>query len=81
MKAREICRRTAVELAEQNYPMVIGLVIPFGASNFHSGYPGTVSIQREGLIALLIRDGYMRLYKSGFRNLSSSTAMTAVCHP
>jgi len=67
MEAREICRRTAIRLAEQNCPVVIGPVIPFGTSNFHLGYPGTVSIKPETLIAL-IRDICMSLYKSGFRN-------------
>ncbi|CAN5684057.1 creatininase family protein [soil metagenome] len=67
MEAREICRRSAMRLAEQNCPVVIGPVIPFGTSNFHLDYPGTVSVKPETLIAL-IRDICMSLYKSGFRN-------------
>lgn len=67
MEAREICRRTAIRLAELNCPVVIGPVIPFGTSNFHLGYPGTVSVKPETLIAL-IRDVCMSLYKGGFRN-------------
>jgi creatinine amidohydrolase/Fe(II)-dependent formamide hydrolase-like protein len=80
MEAREICRRTAVRLAEQYYPVVIGPVLPFGASSFHPGYPGTVSIKPERLIAL-IRGEYMHLYKTVFAILTSSAAMVTVCHP
>jgi hypothetical protein len=32
MEGREICRRTAIRLAEKNCPVVIGPVIPFGTS-------------------------------------------------
>jgi len=66
MEAREICRRTALRLAELNCPVVIGPVIPFGTSSFHLGYPGTVSLKPETLIAL-IRDVCLSLYQSGFR--------------
>ncbi|HMN27739.1 MAG TPA: creatininase family protein [Caldilineaceae bacterium] len=66
MEAREICRRTALRLAAMGHPVVIGPVIPFGTSNFHLGYPGTVSLKTETLIAL-IRDVCMSLYSGGFR--------------
>ena len=67
MEAREICRRTAIRLAEQGCPVVIGPVIPFGTSNFHLDYPGTISLKTQTLIAL-IRDVCMSLYSGGFRN-------------
>ncbi|MDQ3249107.1 MAG: creatininase family protein [Chloroflexota bacterium] len=67
MEAREICRRTAIHLAERGCPVVIGPAIPFGTSNFHMAYPGTISLKTETLIAL-IRDVCMSLYKGGFRN-------------
>lgn len=61
MEAREICRRTALRLAEVDCPVVIGPVMPFGTSSFHMGYPGTVSLKPATLIAL-IRDVCMSLY-------------------
>jgi creatinine amidohydrolase len=66
MEAREICRRVAMRLAEAGCPLVIGPLIPFGASNFHLGYPGTVSLKTATLIAL-IDDVCLSLYTSGFR--------------
>lgn len=66
MEAREICRRAALSLAASGCPVVIGPVIPFGTSNFHLGYPGTVSLKPETLIALS-RDVCLSLYQSGFR--------------
>lgn len=66
MEAREICRRAALRLAGEGCPVVIGPVIPFGTSNFHLGYAGTVSLKTETLIAL-IRDVCLSLYASGFR--------------
>ena len=67
MEAREICRRTAVRLAEQGCPVVIGPVIPFGTSSFHMGFPGTVSISSSTLITLL-KEVCLSLYQGGFRN-------------
>lgn len=66
MEAREICRRVALQLEAEGCPVVIGPVIPFGTSNFHLGYPGTVSLKPETLIALS-RDICRSLYQSGFR--------------
>jgi len=67
MEAREICRRTAIRLAEQDCPVVIGPVIPFGTSSFHMGFPGTVSISASTLITLL-KEVCLSLYQGGFRN-------------
>lgn len=66
MEAREICRRVALRLEAEGCPVVIGPLIPFGTSNFHMGYPGTVSLKPETLIALS-RDVCLSLYQSGFR--------------
>lgn len=66
MEAREICRRVALRLEEEGCPVVIGPLVPFGTSNFHMGYPGTVSLKPETLIALS-RDVCLSLYQSGFR--------------
>jgi creatinine amidohydrolase len=66
MEAREICRRAAIRLGAQGCPVVIGPTIPFGTSNFHLGYPGTISLKTETLIAL-IRDVCLSLYAGGFR--------------
>ncbi|MFN3331611.1 MAG: creatininase family protein [Caldilinea sp.] len=66
MEAREICRRVALQLEAEGCPVVIGPVIPFGTSNFHLGYVGTVSLKPETLIALS-RDVCLSLYQSGFR--------------
>ena len=67
MEAREICRRTAIRLAEQSCPVVIGPVIPFGTSSFHMGFPGTVSISASTLI-ILLKEVCLSLYHGGFRN-------------
>lgn len=67
MEAREICRRTAVRLAEQGCPVVIGPVIPFGTSSFHMGFPGTVSIS-SGTLVTLLKEVCLSLYQGGFRN-------------
>ena len=45
-------RRVALKLETEGCPVVIGPVIPFGTSNFHLGYAGTVSLKPETLIAL-----------------------------
>jgi creatinine amidohydrolase len=66
MEAREICRRSALQLEAAGYPVVIGPVIPFGTSAFHLDYPGTISLKAETLIALS-RDVCLSLYRSGFR--------------
>jgi len=66
MEAREICRRAALRLQEAGCPVVIGPVVPFGTSNFHMEYPGTVSLKPETLIALT-RDICKSLYAGGFR--------------
>lgn len=66
MEAREICRRAALQLEAEGCEVVIGPVIPFGTSNFHLGYPGTISLKAETLIALS-RDVCLSLYQSGFR--------------
>src|ERR671933_386522 len=47
MEAREICRRTAIRLAQQDCPVVIGPVIPFGTSSFHLDFPGSISISSQ----------------------------------
>lgn len=66
-EAREICRRTAVRLAAQNCPVVVGPVIPFGTSSFHMGFPGTISISATTLLALT-KEICLSLYAGGFRN-------------
>lgn len=67
MEADETCRRTAVELANRGCPVVIAPAIPFGMSAFHMGFPGTITIKAETLIAL-IKEVCGSLYESGFRN-------------
>jgi creatinine amidohydrolase len=67
MEAREICRRTALRLANEGCPVVIGPVIPFGTSSFHMGFPGTVSISSSTLITLL-KEVCLSLHQGGFRN-------------
>ena len=67
MEAREVCRLTAVRLVALGCPVVIGPVIPFGASSFHLGFPGTVSISATTLITLL-KEICLSLYQGGFRN-------------
>lgn len=80
MEAREICRRAALQLAQDDCPVVIGPVIRFGTSNFHLGYAGTVSLKPETLIALG-RDVCMSLYQSGFAGLCLSMGTMAACRP
>lgn len=67
MEAREICRRTAIRLAEQGCPVVIGPVVPFGTSSFHMSFPDTVSISSSTLVTLL-KEVCLSLYQDGFRN-------------
>jgi creatinine amidohydrolase len=67
-EGREICRRTAVALAELGCPVVIGPTIPFGVSSFHMAFPGTISLQSNTFI-LMLKDVMMSLYHHGFRNL------------
>ena len=67
MEAREICRRVALRLAAQGREVVIGPVIPFGASSVHLGFPGTVSISSRTLIALLAEIA-ASLHRTGFRD-------------
>jgi len=67
MEGREICRRTAVRLAEMNCPVVIGPVIPFGTSSFHMAFPGTISLTSRTLTRLL-HEVCMSLYHGGFRD-------------
>ena len=67
MEAREICRRTAIQLEEMRCPVVIGPVIHFGTSSFHMGFPGTVSISSSTLVTLL-KEVCLSLYQGGFRN-------------
>lgn len=69
MEAREICRRSAIHLEGMGCPVVIGPVIPFGTSFFHTDYPGTISLKAETLIALT-RDVCLSLYKMGFRKFA-----------
>ena len=66
-EAREIARRTAIRLAVQNCPVVIGPTMPFGTSSFHMGFPGTISITASTLLTLT-QEVCMSLYKGGFRN-------------
>ncbi|MCG8350637.1 MAG: creatininase family protein [Chloroflexales bacterium] len=67
-EAREICRRTAYALDQQNCPVVIGPTIPFGVSTFHMGFPGTITLTSSTLI-LMLKEVMMSLYHHGFRNL------------
>jgi creatinine amidohydrolase len=67
MEGREICRRTAVRLAELDCPVVIGPVIPFGTSSYHLGFPGTISITSHTLVTL-VKEICLSLYGGGFRN-------------
>ncbi len=67
MEAREICRRTAVRLAELDCPVVIAPVIPFGTSSFHLGFPGTISISSHTLVTLT-KEVCLSLYRGGFRS-------------
>lgn len=67
-EAREICRRTALKLAEHGLEVVVGPVIPFGMSAFHMGFPGTITLTSETLIAL-IKEVALSLYAHGFTNL------------
>lgn len=66
-EAREICRRTAVRLASQGCPVVIGPTLPFGVSSFHMGFPGTISISATTLLTLT-KEVCLSLYRGGFRN-------------
>ncbi|MDX2139900.1 MAG: creatininase family protein [Chloroflexota bacterium] len=68
-EAREICRRAALALANDGYPVVIGPVIPFGTSNFHMGFPGTITLTSETLIRLL-KEVMLSLYTTGFRKFA-----------
>lgn len=67
-EGREICRRTAVALAETGCPVVIGPAIPFGVSPFHMEFPGTISLSSNTFI-LLLKEVMLSLYQHGFRNL------------
>jgi creatinine amidohydrolase len=67
-EAREICRRTALLLAADECPVVIGPAIPFGVSTFHMGFPGTVTLTSSTLI-LVLKEVMQSLYHHGFRNL------------
>jgi creatinine amidohydrolase len=67
MEGREICRRTAISLAQRDHPVVVGPVIPFGTSSFHMGFPGTISITSRTLTTLL-HEVCMSLYQGGFRD-------------
>lgn len=67
-EAREICRRTALELERRGCPVVIGPAIPFGVSTFHMGFPGTITLTSSTLI-LLLKEVMHSLYHHGFRNL------------
>ena len=68
-EARENCRRAALKLADMGCPVVIGPVIPFGTSSFHTAFTGTISISARTLIALT-GEICMSLYKSGFRKFA-----------
>ncbi len=68
-EARENCRRAAIRLAALGCPVVIGPVIPFGASSFHLGFAGTISLSSHTMIRLLT-EVCLSLYETGFRKFA-----------
>ncbi len=68
-EARENCRRAALRLESLACPVVIGPVIPFGASSFHLGFAGTISLSSITMINLL-KEVCLSLYETGFRKFA-----------
>ncbi len=68
-EARENCRRAALRLESLACPVVIGPVIPFGASSFHLGFAGTISLSAITMINLL-KEVCLSLYETGFRKFA-----------
>jgi len=68
IQAREVSRRTALELARAGHQILLGPTIPFGHSPAHFQFPGTVELEPETL-ALVIRDVGRSLVRQGFTQL------------
>lgn len=66
IEAREMARRTVLQLGREGIPILLGPAVPFGFSSYHLDFPGSVSLTAPTLLAV-VREVCLSLYRHGLR--------------
>jgi creatinine amidohydrolase len=69
IEAEELLRLVSLRMAQDNYPVVAGPVIPFGPTTDRMSLPGTISLSNQTFIGV-VKDVSRSLLHHGFMNFA-----------